>query len=130
MFGGDWYASVEANNVSHVFTTNTNHRMPLTNNFVEACRVGTQPYVCPHPTMANTSIIFDRTADFLECEDPPIPTEETITPTQLRREPVPNVPDEPVREVDGDYESDYDVESSSSDEEDDTPNNVDPIYDP
>lgn len=123
---GDWYQEVVPNNVTKTFNTNPNNRLPK-NKYADMKKITGQIYVVNHPTEINTCVIFDRTADYLECEERVDPTfQEGVTVHAIRQEPMPEPEPEPVRDPDLPEEFDDHIDN----DDDDIDNNRldDPIF--
>jgi len=71
LFRGDWYdhEHVRAHDRSKVYYVRTHDHVENNKNpFTAPDQVSGQVWVARHPFLVETSVIFDRTADFLECE--------------------------------------------------------------
>ena len=88
---------------------------------LEAKSVSGQIFVAPHPTREGVQVIFDRSADFLECEDSENEEEATPTNAELQAEPLEHNPADVNGEGNGEgsaEESNSDTQSSADDEDD------------
>ena len=71
LFRGDWYdhQSVRAHDRSKTYFVTEHERVENNKDpFAAPEAISGQVFVAPHPLQEGVKVIFDRTADFLECE--------------------------------------------------------------
>jgi hypothetical protein len=84
---GDWFRTVTPHSLSKTFLVDPRLRNN-DNPFATATTISGQFATCPHPQKLGKMVIFDRTADYLECEELTTPIE-VVTQLHLDREPLP-----------------------------------------